>query len=99
MSLKEVYARSTIDELKRNIKVNKAMLNEGNINPESWRQKWLEEIKGFKWAICGFKKIIVSGFQKCCLWTTEGRARQLLYYCLIFSITPPPRPKARLLLF
>ncbi len=27
------------------------------------------------------KKIIVSGFPKYCLWTTEGRARQLLYYC------------------
>ena len=60
MTLKEVYARSTIDELKRNIKLNKAMLNEGTVNPESWRKKWLEEIKGFKWAICGFRKLLTQ---------------------------------------
>ena len=38
-------------------------------------------------AICGLKKIIVSGFPKCCLWTTEGRARQLLYYCQKYNDT------------
>ena len=34
------------------------------------------------WCNSWLKKIIVSGFPKYCLWITEGRVSQLLYYCL-----------------
>ena len=60
MTFKEVYARAQIDELKSKIKLNKAMLNEGKVNPESWRAKWLEEVKGYKWAICAWKKLLTQ---------------------------------------
>jgi Zn ribbon nucleic-acid-binding protein len=60
MTFKEVYARSQIDELKNKIKIIKHILNDGEIYPDSWRTKWLEEVKAHKWTICAYKKLLTQ---------------------------------------
>lgn len=60
LTTRELYARTQINELKNKIKLNKALLNEGRVNPESWRQRWLEEVRGFKFAICAWKKLLTQ---------------------------------------